>query len=172
MTQWLSIIKDNPGARSKSKCLGRGIGTGKGKTSGKGHKGQKARSGGGVRVFEGGQTPIYRRLPKRGFNSHATPCYLLTFHRLERLFSAGLMLGDDKVLNLKLLQEQGLINKNYKRLRFADSDDGAVHALNYTLDGVSVKARAKIEQAGGQVTIFVKPVLERYQKHPKVEANG
>ncbi|MEO1019665.1 MAG: 50S ribosomal protein L15, partial [Pseudomonadota bacterium] len=71
----LNELRDNPGARRTSKRLGRGIGSGKGKTAGKGHKGQKSRSGGAVAVFEGGQMPIYRRLPKRGFRNPSRAHY-------------------------------------------------------------------------------------------------
>ena len=81
MSFTLNEIRDNPGARTKAKLLGRGIGSGLGKTSGKGGKGQTARSGVSLNGFEGGQNPIYRRLPKRGFkNIHATKKYELDFY--------------------------------------------------------------------------------------------
>ena len=91
--------------RIKRKRLGRGIGSGLGKTSGKGHKGQKARSGGGVRRgFEGGQTPLYRRIPKRGFKNHfATEYAIINLSDLER-FDNG------TVVNAELLLSEGIIN--------------------------------------------------------------
>ena len=86
----LNEIRDNPGARLKSKRLGRGIGSGKGKTSGKGVKGQKAREGVSLNGFEGGQLPIYRRLPKRGFNNVNRKEYApLNLGTLEAAFEAG-----------------------------------------------------------------------------------
>src|SRR4051812_8094411 len=85
----LNQIKDNPGARTKKKLLGRGIGSGLGKTSGRGGKGQTARSGVALNGFEGGQNPIYRRLPKRGFvNIHAQSMFELTFSCLNALIKA------------------------------------------------------------------------------------
>src|SRR4051812_27831732 len=90
MTLRLNEIRDNKGARHAPKCIGRGIGSGKGKTSGRGGKGQTARSGVSLNGFEGGQNPIYRRMPKRGFtNIHRVPLYELNFETLNRLVIAG-----------------------------------------------------------------------------------
>src|SRR3546814_12629059 len=86
----LNELRDNPGARYKAKRVGRGIGSGKGKTSGKGVKGQKARSGVAINGFEGGQMPIYRRLPKRGFNNiHALTFQEINVGRLQQAIDAG-----------------------------------------------------------------------------------
>jgi len=85
----LNKIKDNPGARTKKKLLGRGIGSGLGKTSGRGGKGQTARSGVALNGFQGGQNPIYRRLPKRGFvNVHAQKIFELTFDKINALLES------------------------------------------------------------------------------------
>src|SRR5271154_4811394 len=86
----LNELRDRPGSRLKSKRLGRGIGSGKGKTSGKGVKGQKAREGGALNGFEGGQMPIYRRLPKRGFINHFRKEYSpLNIGALDKAITAG-----------------------------------------------------------------------------------
>lgn len=91
-------IRDNLGARKKMLRVGRGIGSGKGKTCGRGGKGQTARTGVAINGFEGGQTPIYRRLPKRGFNNiHRQKYYELTFHKLNIALNAGLIKSDDIV---------------------------------------------------------------------------
>lgn len=91
-------IRDNPGARKKMKRLGRGIGSGVGKTCGRGGKGQTARTGVAINGFEGGQTPIYRRLPKRGFNNiHAECYYELTFEKISTALKAGLFKSDELI---------------------------------------------------------------------------
>lgn len=94
------------GAKSKSKRLGRGIGSGTGKTSGKGHKGQNARSGGGVRPgFEGGQMPLIRRVPKRGFNNHFTKVYSIVNIKDLEVFEDG------TVVDIELLYSKGIVGK-------------------------------------------------------------
>ena len=94
------------GATTKRKIVGRGIGSGTGKTAGKGHKGQKARTGGKIRRgFEGGQTPLYRRIPKRGFNNHFAKEYaIVNIADLE-------VFDNDTVVDSKVLIEKGLVNK-------------------------------------------------------------
>src|SRR5437899_701676 len=98
MTITLLDIRDNHGARRKMKRLGRGIGSGVGKTCGRGGKGQTARTGVAINGFEGGQTPIYRRLPKRGFkNIHRQSYYELTFEKINNAIEAGLIKKNDHV---------------------------------------------------------------------------
>jgi len=155
----LNELRDNPGARSESKTLGRGIGTGLGKTSGRGHKGQKARSGTPLNGFEGGQNPIYRRLPKRGFNSKAPRTFLLTFRRVDQLLKQGLDVGDDKVINLALLKGQGFAAHYFKRLRIVDSTgEEEIRPFIYEVDGASQTAQDKIKSAKGEVRIVQKAV--------------
>lgn len=108
MTLKLHEIRDNKGARHAPKCIGRGMGSGKGKTSGRGGKGQTARSGVSLNGFEGGQNPIYRRMPKRGFNNiHRIPLYELNFNTLNRLVAAG-KLDAKQPVDLALLVEKGV----------------------------------------------------------------
>jgi len=151
----LNEIRDNPGARLKSKRLGRGIGSGKGKTSGKGVKGQKAREGVALNGFEGGQLPIYRRLPKRGFKNVNRKEYApLNLGTLEAAFAAGKLDAAQPVTEI-LLRDAGLV-----RLGKVDGvrllAKGAItRAVNIEVSGASAAAVAAIEQAGGTVKTLV-----------------
>lgn len=151
----LNEIRDNPGARLKSKRLGRGIGSGKGKTSGKGVKGQKAREGVSLNGFEGGQLPIYRRLPKRGFNNINRKEYApLNLGVLEAAFEAG-KLDAATPLNEAALAAAGLV-----RLGKVDgvrllAKGTITRAVTIEVSGASIAAIAAIEQAGGKVTTLV-----------------
>ena len=144
----LHNLRPRPGARHRVKRLGCGESSGHGKTSGKGHKGQKARSGGSLRLgFEGGQMPLIRRLPKRGFNNTA-------FHKnfaivnLSDLneFKAG------TVVNEQLLRESKLVRGDFAGIKIL-GDGELKHALKIEADKVSESAKAKIEKAGGTVTM-------------------
>lgn len=144
----LNELKPVPGSRKHSCRKGRGPGSGKGKTSGRGHKGQKARSGGGVRIgFEGGQMPLYRRLPKRGFNNKifATKYAEVKLDDLNRF-------DDGTVVSYELLLESGIIK---------DIKDGVVILGNGELTKkltvqaarFTKTAAEKIEAAGGKVEV-------------------
>src|SRR6202008_3689852 len=144
----LNELKPRPGARHRVKRLGCGESSGHGKTSGKGHKGQKARSGGRIRLgFEGGQMPLIRRLPKRGFNNAA-------FHKdyaivnLSDLneFKAG------TVVNEQLLRESKLVRGDFVGIKIL-GDGELKHDLKVEADKVSAAAREKIEKAGGTITL-------------------
>ncbi len=151
----LNEIRDNPGSRLKSKRLGRGIGSGKGKTSGKGVKGQKAREGVSLNGFEGGQLPIYRRLPKRGFNNVNRKDYApLNLGTLEAAFEAG-RLDAAQPINETGLEAAGLV-----RLGKVDGvrllAKGTIsRAITIEVSGASAAAVAAVEQAGGKVTTLV-----------------
>ena len=107
----LCDIIDNKGARKTKKRLGRGIGSGKGKTSGRGGKGQTARSGVSINGFEGGQNPIYRRLPKRGFvNIHAEPAFEITFSKLNSSIHSG-KIKIENLIDRESLIKAGLMKK-------------------------------------------------------------
>jgi large subunit ribosomal protein L15 len=153
MTQ-LNALRDNKGARTVRKLLGRGIGSGLGKTCGKGHKGQKARSGGqALNGFEGGQNPIYRRLPKRGFNSHAPRCYVLNFQRLDSMMKNGLDVSGGEI-SLSLLKAQGFVQFYYERMRLVDSN-GNVPAVTFKVTGASKTATDKVTKAKGKIEVLV-----------------
>ena len=133
------------GATHPTKRLGRGEGSGHGKTCGKGHKGQKCRSGGGIPIgFEGGQMPLYRKLPRRGFNNFnfCTRYQLINVGQLEKL--------EGDVVTREILIEAGLVRDNEEGLKLLG--DGEVSkAFTVTVDKVSKSAKSKIEAAGGTV---------------------
>lgn len=142
----LSELKPAPGARHTRKRVGRGTGSGMGKTSTRGHKGQWARSGGGKGPqFEGGQTPLVRRLPKRGFhNRFGTEFVVVNVGDLE-LFEAG------ATVTPELLREAKIVRKNGPVKLLGDGE--LTKALTVKVDAVSKSAAAKIAQAGGKVEV-------------------
>lgn len=151
----LNEIRDNPGARLKSKRLGRGIGSGKGKTSGKGVKGQKAREGVALNGFEGGQLPIYRRLPKRGFTNISRKEFApLNLGTLAAAIEAG-KLDAGQPITEAVLEAAGVVRLGKVdgvRLLAKGSIDKAV---TIEVSGASAAAVAAIEQAGGKVTTLI-----------------
>ena len=113
----LNKLNDNDGAKSSKKRLGRGVGSGLGKTSGKGHKGQKSRSGVSIKGFEGGQMPIHRRLPKRGFNPLGKDnIAILNLDKIQSFIDKQSVKSSD-LINSVLLKKLKLINKNSKKLK-------------------------------------------------------
>jgi len=140
--------------KAKKKRLGRGIGSSKGKTSGRGHKGQKSRSGVAIKSFEGGQMPLYRRLPKRGFNSinKKNLIAIISLSRVQEIIKKKASFTKDKI-NLSNLQKFKLINKKYKKLKLLGSGD-LKEKLNIEVNGISKSAKEKIEKAGGTVTLI------------------
>ena len=152
----LNEIRDNPGSRLKSKRLGRGIGSGKGKTSGKGVKGQKAREGVALNGFEGGQLPIYRRLPKRGFFNPARKVYApLNLGVLDAAIESGRIDGAQPITE-EILIAAGLVQGKLHGVRLL-ADGTISRAVTITVSGASAAAKAAVEQAGGSVTTTVAP---------------
>jgi len=152
----LNEIRDNPGSRLKSKRLGRGIGSGKGKTSGKGVKGQKAREGVALNGFEGGQLPIYRRLPKRGFFNPARKVYApLNLGVLDAAIESGRIDGGQPITE-EILIAAGLVQGKLHGVRLL-ADGTISRAVTITVSGASAAAKAAVEQAGGSVTTTVAP---------------
>jgi large subunit ribosomal protein L15 len=155
MDMKLNTLRDNPGSRLKFKRLGRGIGSGKGKTSGKGVKGQKAREGVSLNGFEGGQLPIYRRLPKRGFvnifRKHYAPVNL---DALVKAIEAG-RIDASQPITETTLKTAGLVRggKVSGVRLLATGEIGC--AITITVSGASAAAVAAVEQAGGTVTTTV-----------------
>ncbi len=141
----LDKIPTIKGATHSPKRLGRGEGGGHGKTSGKGHKGQKARSGGGIRIgFEGGQMPLYRKLPRRGFNNFnfRTNFQIVNVGELEKV--------EGNLINREILIKAGLIRDNDEGVKLLG--DGEVsRAFTITVDKISASAKSKIESAGGKM---------------------
>ncbi|WP_428488870.1 50S ribosomal protein L15 [Rhodopila sp.] len=152
----LNELRDNPGARLKSKRLGRGIGSGKGKTSGKGVKGQKAREGVALNGFEGGQLPIYRRLPKRGFHNHFRKEYApVNLGALDAAIGAGKIEAGQPITEAMLIKA-GLASDDRDGIRLL-GDGKITRPIQITVSGASATAKAAVEQAGGSVTTTVAP---------------
>jgi large subunit ribosomal protein L15 len=148
----LNNISDNRGARHKSKAVGRGIGSGKGKTSGRGGKGQTARSGVSLNGFEGGQTPIYRRLPKRGFvNVHREKTYELDFFKISRILKNGL-LSKDGTIDKEFLVKIGYMPAYIRCISLIANGDIDV-PVTVCATRASKKAKDMLEKAGGKLTI-------------------
>ncbi len=148
----LNQISEKPGARRNRKRIGRGMGSGTGKTSGKGHKGQKARSGVSLLGFEGGQMPLYRRLPKRGFKNIFRKSYrVVNLGRLQQEIDAG-KLDPSAPITEKSLQEAGIVKTLRDGVRvLANGDIKAKIQLEVT--GASNAAVSAIESAGGSIVI-------------------
>ena len=138
------------------KRLGRGIGSGKGKTSGRGHKGQKARSGVAIKSFEGGQMPLYRRLPKRGFknfnNQSKKSVAIINLSKIQEIIEKKKILPNGK-LNLSTLQKSRLINKKYSKLKLLGSGD-IKNKFDVEINFISNSAKEKIEKLGGKVKLI------------------
>ncbi len=156
----LNEIRDNPGAHLKSKRLGRGIGSGKGKTSGKGVKGQKAREGVALNGFEGGQLPIYRRLPKRGFkNLFRTEYAPVNVGAIDKALQAG-KLSANEAITEAALAVAGLVRlRKVAGVRLLAKGE-ITRAVRVTVSGASAAAIAAVERAGGTVTTTVAQAVE------------
>jgi len=146
-----SLVKNN----KKKIRVGRGIGSGKGKTSSRGHKGQKSRSGVAIKSFEGGQMPLYRRLPKRGFKSFKkNNTAILNLSKIQNILDKY---KNDikKVIDLNILKEKKLISKNYLKLKILGSGE-IKKDIEITAHFASKQALTKIEKAGGKLSIIKK----------------
>ena len=151
----LNEIRDNKGATSVAMRVGRGIGTGKGKTGGRGMKGQKSRSGVSIKGFEGGQMPIYQRLPKRGFNMHNPKQWVVVnLGRIQMAANEG-RIDLSKPVTRQELQLSGLLSKRPGNVRLLAK--GEITAkLDITVTAASKSAIAAVEKAGGTVTLVEK----------------
>lgn len=144
----LNELQPAAGSKFASKRVGRGIGSGTGKTSGKGHKGQNARSGGGVRPgFEGGQMPLYRRLPKRGFkNIFAKQYVTINVEALEKL-------EDGTEVTAEVLKENGIISKTLDGVKILGRGE-VTKKFDVKVAKLSASAKEKIEKAGGKAEVI------------------
>ena len=143
----------NSRSSKKKKRLGRGIGSSRGKTSGRGHKGQKSRSGVAIKSFEGGQMPLYRRLPKRGFKSIKNKAIaIINLSRIQEIVNNKKILPDIKI-NLQNLQKSKLINNKYRKLKVLASGD-IKKKFDVEVNFISQSAKEKIEKSGGKVTLI------------------
>ena len=148
----LNEISDNQGATKDRKRVGRGAGSGTGKTSGRGHKGQKSRAGATINGFEGGQMPIYRRLPKRGFKNPFRKQYrIVNIDDIQKAVDAGKVKAGAE-LDAQSLQDFGIVGKGKSGIRVLGRGKINV-AINLTVAGASKTAIMAVEKAGGKVTI-------------------
>ncbi len=132
---------------------GRGIGSGKGKTSGRGHKGQKSRSGVAIKSFEGGQMPLFRRLPKRGFKSFKNSnVAILNLSKIQSIFDQKKILLENNI-DLKILQNKKIISKKYNKLKVLGKGD-IKNKINLSVNFVSKQAKEKIEKIGGKLIML------------------
>ncbi|MGD9844229.1 MAG: 50S ribosomal protein L15 [Variibacter sp.] len=149
----LSDLKDKPGARKARMRIGRGIGSGKGKTGGRGVKGQKARSGVAVKGFEGGQMPLHRRLPKRGFNNiFAIALNEVNLDRIQTAIDAG-KLDAQATIDAEALVKAGVLRRAKDGVRLLGRGELKAKA-NFSVHGASKSAVAAVEKAGGSVTVL------------------
>ena len=144
-----SLIKNN----KKKIRVGRGIGSGKGKTSSRGHKGQKSRSGVAIKSFEGGQMPLFRRLPKRGFKSfNKSNVAILNLSKIQSIFDQK-KIQSESVVDLKILQNIKIVSKKYNKLKILGKGD-IKSKINLSVNFVSKQAKEKIEKIGGKLTML------------------
>ena len=135
--------------------VGRGIGSGRGKTSSRGHKGQKSRSGVAIKSFEGGQMPLYRRLPKRGFKSiNKKNTAILNLNKIQSILDKPKN-EIKNTLDLKILKEKKLVNKKSNRLKILGSGEIKKN-IEITAHFVSKQALLKVEKAGGKISLIKK----------------
>ena len=150
----LNDIADKDGSRRPRKRIGRGIASGTGKTSGKGHKGAKSRSGVAINGFEGGQMPIYRRLPKRGFNNIFRKDFqAVNIGRLQQAVDAG-RLDPAKPIDAAVLVGAGVIRRPLDGVRLL-ANGALTSSLNIEVAGASKAAIAAVEKAGGKVAVTI-----------------
>ena len=146
-----SLTKNN----KKKIRVGRGIGSGRGKTSSRGHKGQKSRSGVAIKSFEGGQMPLYRRLPKRGFKSlNKKNTAILNLSKIQNIIDKS-QNNIKTILDLKILKEKKIINKNFSKLKILGTGEIKKN-IEISAHFVSKQALSKIEKAGGKISIIKK----------------
>ena len=139
--------------RMRKKRLGRGIGSSKGKTSGRGHKGQKSRSGVAIKSFEGGQMPLYRRLPKRGFKSiKKEQIALLNLFKIQEIIKNKKILPKTAI-SLTNLQKANLVNNKYNKLKLLGTGE-IKEKIDAEVNFISKSAKDKIEKSGGKVTLI------------------
>ena len=143
--------------KSKKIRPGRGIGSGKGKTSGRGHKGQKARSGVAIKSFEGGQMPLYRRLPKRGFNPiKKNNIAILNLQQLQKYISKG-KLNSKSLINLSELRKNKILKGKIDKIKLLGNGD-IKDQINIEVDFISKSAKEKIEKNGRSIKLITKQI--------------
>ena len=148
------MTKLNNTLRVKTKKIrvGRGIGSGKGKTSGRGVKGQKSRSGVAIKSFEGGQMPLFRRLPKRGFNSlKKNKIAILNLNKIQALIDKKIISESD-ILNLEILKKNKIFGNSFNKMKILGSGD-VKSKISISIDYISSSAKEKLEKSGSKINI-------------------
>ena len=148
----MTSLNSTSKVKSKKIRVGRGIGSGKGKTSGRGVKGQKSRSGVAIKSFDGGQMPLYRRLPKRGFNPiKKNKIVILNLEKIQKLVVSK-KIDLNSQINIETLKKAKIINNSSNKIKILGSGDINVK-INLNIDFISKSAKEKLEKAGGVVTL-------------------
>jgi large subunit ribosomal protein L15 len=154
----LNELRDNPGATHKPKRVGRGPGSGLGKTGGRGIKGQKSRSGVAIKGYEGGQMPLYQRLPKRGFTKPNRKSYaIVNLGQIQQFIDAGKL--DAGAVTEEALVSCGLVRRRLDGIRLLGKGE-LTAAATITVTGASAGAREAVEKAGGSVTVAPEPAAK------------
>ena len=155
----LNELRDNPGATKPRKRIGRGPGSGTGKTGGRGIKGQKSRSGVAINGYEGGQMPLYQRLPKRGFNKPNRKAFaVVNLGLIQKFIDAGKLNADETVTEDALISS-GLVRRKLDGVRVLAKGD-VTSKLTIEVTGASKSAIAAVEKAGGSLTVKTAPASE------------
>ena len=162
----LNELKDNPGSRRSRTRVGRGIGSGKGKTSGRGHKGQKSRSGVAIKGFEGGQMPIHMRLPKRGFNNFTKKKYTeITTGKLQSYIDNGLLKIDNEITETDFISSCA-IKKGPNGFKLLNKGD-LKSKINISISKATKSSIELIQSLGGTINILETPKTKRNRKVTK-----
>ena len=166
----LNELAPNPGARKARKRVGRGIGSGTGKTAGRGHKGQRARSGTATRMFEGGQMPVYRRLPKRGFHNPFKKVFVpLNLDRLQAAIDGG-RIDPKKPIDLAMLRAAGLVGRRLDGVRLLARGELKT-GITLEVDSASKAAAAAVEKAGGKLVLGSTAAMDSVVVEPAPKAS-
>ena len=148
----MTTLNNTTQVKIKKMRVGRGIGSGKGKTSGRGMKGQKSRSGVAIKSFEGGQMPLFRRLPKRGFNPiKKDKIAIINLGKIQSLLDAKRINSETKI-NLDLLKKANIISKSYKKIKILGSGE-IKDKIDVNVDFFSKSAQKKLEKIGGSINL-------------------
>ena len=148
----MAFLNNTLPVKVKKIRVGRGIGSGKGKTSGRGVKGQKSRSGVAIKSFEGGQMPLYRRLPKRGFNPiKKEKVAKINLHKIQDLID-NKIINSEEIINIAMLIKKNIVNKTYSKFKVLGQGE-IKNKINLEANLSSKSAKEKIEKVGGKLTI-------------------
>ena len=148
----MTTLNNTTQVKIKKMRVGRGIGSGKGKTSGRGMKGQKSRSGVAIKSFEGGQMPLFRRLPKRGFNPiKKDKIAIINLGKIQSLLDAKRINSDTKI-DLDLLKKTNIVSKSYKKIKILGSGE-IKDKIDVNVDFFSKSAQKKLEKIGGSINL-------------------